>query len=162
MIILTIHAFAAHQIGGNLDPFEFELGALKPDEVEIEVNYCGIYFSDIHMLRNDWGVSRYPLVPGHEVIGKVVEKGSLVEHLKVGQQVGLGWRAQSCLACDQCLAGYHNRCPKGEDVIVGRHGGYATRVRCQGIWAFPASSFSDITSSAALAIRSAFSLDIFP
>jgi alcohol/geraniol dehydrogenase (NADP+) len=134
---LTIHAFAAHQIGGSLDPFEFELGPLKPDEVEIEVNYCGICFSDIHMLRNDWGVSRYPLVPGHEVIGIVVEKGIIVEHLKVGQQVGLGWRARSCLACDQCLAGYHNRCPKGEDVIVGRHGGYAARVRCQGIWAFP-------------------------
>jgi alcohol/geraniol dehydrogenase (NADP+) len=137
MIILTIHAFAAHQIGGNLDPFEFEPGPLKPDEVEIEVDYCGICFSDIHMLRNDWGVSRYPLVPGHEIIGRVVEKGSIVDHLIVGQQVGLGWRARSCLACDQCLAGYHNRCPKGEDVIVGRHGGYATRVRCQGIWAFP-------------------------
>jgi uncharacterized zinc-type alcohol dehydrogenase-like protein len=137
MIILSIHAFAAHQIGGNLDPFEFKLGPLKPDEVEIEVNYCGICFSDIRMLRNDWGVSRYPLVPGHEVIGRVVEKGSIVEYLKVGQQVGLGWRARSCLACGQCLAGYHNRCPKGEDVIVGRHGGYATRVRCQGIWAFP-------------------------
>ena len=133
MIILTIHAFAAHQV----DPFEFELDPLRPDEVEIEVNYCGICYSDIHMLRNDWGVSRYPLVPGHEVIGRVAEKGSIVEHLKVGQQVGLGWRARSCLACDQCLAGYHNRCPKGEDVIVGRNGGYATRVRCQGIWAFP-------------------------
>ena len=68
MIILTIHAFAAHKIEGNLDPFEFELGPLKPDEVEIEVNYCGISFSDIHMLRNDWGVTSYPLVPGHEVI----------------------------------------------------------------------------------------------
>jgi uncharacterized zinc-type alcohol dehydrogenase-like protein len=99
---MIIRAFAAQQAGGNLEPFEFELGPLKPDEVEIEVEYCGICYSDGHMIKNDWDVSRYPLVPGHEVIGRVAEKGSIVEHLKVRQYVGLGWRARSCQACDQC------------------------------------------------------------
>jgi alcohol/geraniol dehydrogenase (NADP+) len=51
--------------------------------------------------------------------------------------VGLGWRARSCLVCDQCLSGHHNRCPNGEDVIIGRHGGYADKIRCQALWAFP-------------------------
>jgi uncharacterized zinc-type alcohol dehydrogenase-like protein len=61
----------------------------------------------------------------------------MVNHLKVGQYVGLGWRARSCLVCDQCLSGHHNRCLKGEDVIIGRHGAYAEKVRYQALWAFP-------------------------
>ena len=134
---MTINAYAAYEINGRLEPFVYEPSSLKPDEIEIDVEYCGICRSDLHMLKNDWRVSKYPLVPGHEVVGRVAEIGSMVNHLHVGQYVGLGWRARSCLVCDQCLTGYHNRCLKGEDVIVGRHGGYADKVRCQGVWAFP-------------------------
>jgi uncharacterized zinc-type alcohol dehydrogenase-like protein len=122
---MTVRAYAAHEAGGRLEPFEYELGTLKPDEVEIDVEYCGICHSDLSMLKNEWRFSRYPFVPGHEVVGRVAEVGNMVNHLKVGQYVGLGWRARSCLECDQCLSGYHNRCLKGEDVIIGRHGGYA-------------------------------------
>ena len=136
-IAMAIQAYAAHQAGSKLELFEYEVGSLKPDEVEIDVEYCGICRSDLSMLKNEWGISQYPLVPGHEVIGKVAEIGDMVNHLKVGQYVGLGWKARSCLVCDQCLSGYHNRCLKGEDVIVGRHGGYADKVRCQALWAFP-------------------------
>jgi uncharacterized zinc-type alcohol dehydrogenase-like protein len=134
---MTVRAYAAHEAGGRLEPFEYELGTLKPDEVEIDVEYCGICHSDLSMLKNEWRFSRYPFVPGHEVVGRVAEVGNMVNHLKVRQYVGLGWRARSCLVCDQCLSGYHNRCLKGEDVIIGRHGGYADKVRCQGLWAFP-------------------------
>lgn len=134
---MTIQAYAAHEAGGKLQPFEYELGSLKSDEVEIDVEYCGICHSDLSMLKNEWGFTQYPIVPGHEVIGKVAAIGNLVNHLKVGQYVGLGWRARSCLVCDQCLSGHHNRCLKGEDVIVGRHGAYADKVRCQALWAFP-------------------------
>jgi uncharacterized zinc-type alcohol dehydrogenase-like protein len=136
-IDMTIQAYAAHKASGKLESFEYELGSLKPDEVEIDVEYCGICHSDLSMLKNEWGITRYPFVPGHEVIGKVAEVGNMVTHLKVGQYVGLGWRARSCLVCDQCLSGYHNRCLKGEDVIIGRHGAYAEKVRCQALWAFP-------------------------
>jgi uncharacterized zinc-type alcohol dehydrogenase-like protein len=80
---------------------------------------------------NGW--AQYPFVPGHEVIGSVCDWNVL----KVGQYVGLGWRARSCLVCDQCLSGHHNRCLKGEDVIIGRHGAYAEKVRCQALWVFP-------------------------
>jgi uncharacterized zinc-type alcohol dehydrogenase-like protein len=134
---MTVQAFAAHEAGGKLDPFEYELDSLKPDEVEIDVEYCGICHSDLSMLKNEWGFTKYPFVPGHEVIGKVAAIGNMVNHLEIGQTVGLGWRARSCLVCDQCLSGHHNRCLKGEDVMIGRHGAYATKVRCQALWAFP-------------------------
>lgn len=61
----------------------------------------------------------------------------MVIHIKIGQYVGVGWRARLCLICDQCLSGHHNRCLKGEDVIIGRHGGFADKVRCQAVWALP-------------------------
>jgi uncharacterized zinc-type alcohol dehydrogenase-like protein len=134
---MRVQAYAAQEPGGKLEPFEYELGSLKADEVEIDVEYCGICYSDLHMLKNDWGLTQYPFVPGHEVIGRVSTVGNMVNHLKIGQYVGLGWRARSCLVCDQCLSGHHNRCLQGEDVIVGRHGAYAEKVRCQGLWAFP-------------------------
>jgi alcohol/geraniol dehydrogenase (NADP+) len=134
---MTIQAYAAHNSDGNLELFEYELGSLKPDEVEIDVEYCGICHSDLHMLKNEWGFTRYPIVPGHEIVGKISAIGDNVSHLEVGRYVGVGWRARSCLICDQCLSGHHNRCLKGEDVIIGRYGGFADKVRCQAVWAFP-------------------------
>jgi alcohol/geraniol dehydrogenase (NADP+) len=134
---MKVQAYAAHEARGKLESFEYELGSLKPDEVDIDVEYCGICHSDLSMLKNEWGFTRYPFVPGHEAIGKVAAIGNMVNHLEIGQYVGLGWRSRSCLVCDQCLSGHHNRCLKGEDVMIGRHGAYADKVRCQALWAFP-------------------------
>ena len=108
---MKIQAYAAHELNGKLESFQYELGDLKPDEVELDVEYCGICHSDLSMLKNEWGLTRYPFVPGHEIIGKVAAIGSMVNHLKVGQYVGLGWRARSCLVCDQCLSGHHEPLP---------------------------------------------------
>jgi alcohol/geraniol dehydrogenase (NADP+) len=105
---MKIQAYAAHEAGGKLESFEYELGSLRPDEVEIDVEYCGICHSDLSMLKNEWGFTQYPFVPGHEVIGKVAAIGNMVNHLELGQYVGLGWRARSCLVCDQCLSGQNN------------------------------------------------------
>ena len=116
---MKIQAYAAKRARDKLEYFEYDLGNIKPDEIEIDIEYCGICHSDLSMLNNDWGLTEYPIVPGHEIIGKVSEIGSMVEHLKVGQHVGIGWRARSCLVCDQCLSGNHHRCLRGEDVIVG-------------------------------------------
>jgi alcohol/geraniol dehydrogenase (NADP+) len=69
-----------------------------------------VFASDLSMLNNEWGFTQYPFVPGHEVIGRVAAIGNVVNHLKVGESVGLGWRARSCLVCDQCLSSHHNRC----------------------------------------------------
>lgn len=102
------------------------------------------------MLGNEWAITKYPFVPGHEIIGKIFSIGDDVDHLKIGQYVGVGWRARSCMICDQCMSGHHNRCLRGEDVIVGRHGGFADKVRCQKIWAFPLPPRIDIKSAGPL------------
>lgn len=125
----TIRGYAANQPAGPLEPFEYEAGPLGPQEVEIEVQHCGICHSDLSMLANEWGITQYPFVPGHEVAGKVAAVGELVDHLQVGDRVGLGWHAGYCMTCPQCLNGHHNRCPEASGTIVGRHGGFADRVR---------------------------------
>jgi uncharacterized zinc-type alcohol dehydrogenase-like protein len=89
------------------------------------------------MIDNDWGMSKFPLVPGHEVVGTASAVGERVTHLKKGQTVGLGWFSGSCMTCDGCMSGDHNLCVAGESTIVGRHGGFADKVRCQATWATP-------------------------
>ncbi|TWT88083.1 Aldehyde reductase Ahr [Pseudobythopirellula maris] len=133
----TFHALAAHEAGGELKPFEYDPGDLGPDEVEIAVKYCGLCHSDLSMLGNDWGISVYPYVPGHEVAGVVAAKGDRVTGLEVGQSVGLGWYSSSCMFCDQCMSGDHNLCGSAGMTIVGRHGGFADRVRASQEWVIP-------------------------
>jgi uncharacterized zinc-type alcohol dehydrogenase-like protein len=125
----TVHAFASNKPNGALEPFEYELGVIGPSEVDISVEACGICHSDLSMLENVWGMTQYPFVPGHEVIGKVSAIGEHVSHLAVGDQVGLGWHSGYCMTCDECLDGHHNMCSTVESTIVGRHGGFADLVR---------------------------------
>ncbi len=128
-----IKAFAAHEAGGQLKPFEYEPGPLAADEVEIDVKFCGICHSDLSMLENAWGLSEYPLVPGHEVAGIVASVGDAVTHLAPGDKVGLGWHARYCMTCPSCLAGDHNLCTRSTGTIVSHHGGFADKVRAQAI-----------------------------
>ena len=130
-------AYAAAKAGGELKPFSFDPGPLGPEEVEIKVTHCGLCHSDISMLDNEWGMTTYPLVPGHEAIGTVVALGDNAKGLKLGQRVGVGWWAKSDLSCHQCLSGDHNLCPNAQGTIVGRHGAFADRVRVQWIWTRP-------------------------
>lgn len=133
----VIHAYAAAEAGGTLEPYAYEPGPLGPEQVELQVRYCGICHSDLSMLDNEWGLTKYPFVPGHEVIGTVRAVGSQVRTHKVGDTVGLGWYSQSCRACEACVAGYANLCATAEQTIVGRHGGFADIVRCHAAWAIP-------------------------
>lgn len=126
-----IKAYAAFEAGGELKPYEYDPGPLGKDDVEIDVASCGICHSDLSMLDNEWGMSSYPLVPGHEVIGTIGAVGSDVTHLKPGQQVGLGWHAGYCLTCPTCRSGDHNMCADATGTIVGHHGGFADKVRAQ-------------------------------
>lgn len=129
-----IRAYAAPAADSDFAPFEFDPGPLPSDGVEIKVTACGICHSDLSMLKNDWGNSVYPLVPGHEVVGTVAAKGDGVAHLEIGDTVGLGWFNGSCNTCRQCMTGNHNLCPQRNDMIVGGHGGFAERVRAQAAW----------------------------
>lgn len=133
----NINAYAATEAKGFLKPFSYDPGALHPEDVEIKVEYCGLCHSDLSMLDNDWGMSKFPFVPGHEVTGTITELGSEAKGLKVGQKVGLGWWSHSCLSCHQCLGGDHHLCSTVEATIVGRHGGFADRVRAQWTWVRP-------------------------
>ena len=128
-----IKAYAAKEAGSPLEAYEFEAGPLGADEIDINVESCGICHSDLSMLNNEWGLTAYPFVPGHEVIGTVSAAGEAVTHLKVGDRVGLGWHAGYCLTCDECLDGHHNLCSTSRPTIVGRHGGFAETVRAQAV-----------------------------
>lgn len=134
---MTVRAYAAHEAGGKLEPFEYELGPLAAEEVEIAVEFCGICHSDLSMLDNEWQMSEYPFVPGHEVIGTVAAIGDRVTNLQLGQKVGLGWFANSCMHCEWCNTGDRNLCPDVEGTIVGRHGGFADKVRAHSRWVIP-------------------------
>lgn len=134
---MTIRGYAATAAAETLQPFEYDPGELRSDEVEIDVDYCGICHSDLSMVDNAWLMSAYPFVPGHEVSGTVAAVGDAVTHLDVGDKVGLGWYARSCGTCGQCLSGNQNLCPDAAGLIVGRHGGFAEKVRAQATWCVP-------------------------
>lgn len=126
---LMIKAYAAFESGGKLQPFEYDPGPLGDHEVEIAIEYCGICHSDLSMLHNAWGITQYPFVPGHEIIGTIATKGAHVHNLSLGQRVGLGWHSGYCMTCHSCTSGDHNLCAQSESTIVGRHGGFADKVR---------------------------------
>src|SRR3954465_14168303 len=92
------NAFAATTAHGPLQPFSFDPGEIGSEEVEIKVSHCGLCHSDLSMLDNDWGMSQYPFVPGHEVTGTIVALGEAAMGLKIGQGVGLGCFAHSCFS----------------------------------------------------------------
>ncbi|MGA1374917.1 MAG: alcohol dehydrogenase catalytic domain-containing protein, partial [Flavobacteriales bacterium] len=95
----TIKAYAAKSAGAALEPFEYTPAPLGDEQVEIAVDYCGICHSDLSVIHNNWGNAQYPLVPGHEVSGRIVAAGDKVKKVKVGDRVGLGWFAGSCMCC---------------------------------------------------------------
>ncbi len=140
---MKVQAMAAAAPKAELKRFEYELGPIGPEDVDIAVDYCGICHSDLSMLNNDWGLSAYPFVPGHEVVGKVKAVGPQVKRVKVGDTVGLGWYSRSCMMCRSCLGGDHNLCPTSEQTIVRRHGGFANLVRCHWAWSTPLPSKVD-------------------
>lgn len=130
-----IKSYAAIKQDKPLEPFEFSLNAPGAEDVDIDVQYCGICHSDLSMIENQWQMTAYPLVPGHEVVGTVRAVGQNVTHLKPGDRVGLGWFSKSCMTCDACMSGDHNLCANAESTIVGRYGGFADRVRAHWSWA---------------------------
>ncbi len=126
-----IKAYAAKQAKAPLEPFEYDPGPLADDQVEIDVHYCGICHSDLSVIDDEWGLTQYPVVPGHEVVGKIAQVGSRVTGLAVGQVVGLGWHAGYCHTCAQCHSGDENLCADSQPTIIGHHGGFADKVRAQ-------------------------------
>ncbi|RZF94250.1 NAD(P)-dependent alcohol dehydrogenase [Pseudoalteromonas sp. CO302Y] len=129
--------YAAHDSEKPLEPYHFERRALRDEDVSIEILYCGVCHSDLHTAENDWGWTQYPVVPGHEIVGRVLEVGSGVTKYKVGDNVAVGCMVDSCLSCDQCHHGEEQFCREGmvgtysgQDRITGEltQGGYSKHI----------------------------------
>jgi uncharacterized zinc-type alcohol dehydrogenase-like protein len=145
-----IKAYAALEAGAALQPFEYDPGELGKEEVEIKVSHCGICHSDLSMRNNDWGLSVYPFVGGHEAVGEIVAVGENAKGLAIGDKVGLGWNAKTCGHCQACLSGYQINCPELVGTIVARHGGFADRVRCNWDWAIKLPEQLDLSKAGPL------------
>ena len=133
----TIDAWIAAAAKQPFTLQSLELPRLSADEVEIAVEHCGICHSDISVWNNDWGISQFPAVLGHEIVGRITEVGSAVRTLSVGQYVGVGWNSASCMQCRQCLSGNQHLCAGAQATIAGHYGGFATRMRAHWAWAIP-------------------------
>lgn len=129
-----IRGLAAHAAGAELVGFRYKVDDLAPDEVEVRISHCGVCHSDVHLIDNDWGLSKYPFIPGHEIIGTVHGLGSMVRNVKLGDRVGVGWQADSCGICEWCRSGNEHLCPKAQPTCIGRNGGFADAVRVN--WRF--------------------------
>lgn len=132
---VEFNGWAARRAGGTLEKIAYNPGPMRPEQVQVRVESCGICHSDLSMIENSWGNAQFPLVPGHEVIGVIEAVGEQAKGLEVGDRVGLGWFSGSCMACRSCLSGSHQLCGSAEQIIVGRHGGFADRVRANWEWA---------------------------
>ncbi|KAL2503927.1 Cinnamyl alcohol dehydrogenase 7 [Abeliophyllum distichum] len=124
--------WAARDTTGILSPFKFSRRATGEHDVQLKVLYCGICHSDLHNAKNDWGLTQYPVVPGHEIVGVVTEVGNKVVKFNVGDKVGVGCLVGSCRECDSCTKNLENYCTKqvltyGAEDIDGTttYGGYS-------------------------------------
>ena len=109
---MTTAAYAALNATDDLQPFAFERRALRDDDVHIEIEYCGVCHSDLHTARNDWGGTVYPVVPGHEIVGRVKAVGPAVSRFQVGERVAVGCIVDACMQCDNCSEGEEQYCEK--------------------------------------------------
>jgi uncharacterized zinc-type alcohol dehydrogenase-like protein len=133
----TAIGYAAQTSTAPLAPMTFERRAPRADDVAIEILYCGVCHSDIHQARNEWGFATYPLMPGHEIVGKVTAIGANVSKFKVGDLVGVGCLVDSCRTCEACTADLEQYCVEGPTQTYAGHdridgsltmGGYSSAI----------------------------------
>src|SRR5258706_15225029 len=116
---VQVKGYAAHKAGSALSPFQFERREPRDSDVVIDILYCGICHTDIHQVRNEWGGSLYPMVPGHEIVGWVSRVGARVKRFKPGDMAGVGCFVDSCRACASCREGLQQYCEKGPVFTYG-------------------------------------------
>lgn len=131
------HAYAAHHAKDALVSYDYQPHPLRPGDVEIEIECCGLCYSDVHLIDNDWKISKYPLVPGHEIIGRILQIGPLVKNLQIGERVGVGWQCGACLTCHRCLNGNETSCISKIRTCVDRLGGFADKIRVDHAFVYP-------------------------
>ena len=132
-----VSGYGAKKANSKLLPQSYEIKKIAPKEVVVEISHCGICYSDIHLIDNDWGISNYPFIPGHEIVGFVTQKGSQVKNLKIGQRVGIGWFSKVCEKCTYCKTDRDNMCVSPEMTAVGRNGGFADYIKADKSVVYP-------------------------
>lgn len=133
---IAAFGYATKSAGAPMTPFKFERRTPGPRDVQIEIMYCGVCHSDLHQVRNEWSGSHFPMVPGHEILGKVTAVGSEVKKFVVGELAAVGCMVQSCRSCADCQAGLEQFCSdttftyNSPDPILGgmTYGGYSDRI----------------------------------
>ncbi len=147
---MQVNAYAAYQAKENLKEFNYDSKVPEGKEVEIKITHCGICHSDIHLIDNDWMISQYPLVPGHEIVGIVTKTGKDVTDLKPGMRVGVGWQSGACHECEWCTTSQENLCAKSVATCVGKFGGFADHIITDSRFAFPIPEALDSENAAPL------------
>ena len=135
-VAVQAYGYAVDAAKAKFKPFDFEQRAVGPTDVAIEIAFCGVCHSDVHQVRDEWGGSMFPMVPGHEIVGRVTEVGSDVRKFKTGDLAGVGCMVDSCRECDNCRAGEEQFCRKGANFTYNSklkdgsptYGGYANRI----------------------------------
>jgi len=133
--MITINAYAIRQPGGVAEPLSYQR-TLGPLDVLVQVTHCSMARGDVQFIDNDWGDTRYPLVPGHEIVGVVAQTGSAVAGLIPGDRVGIGYQQAACFACEFCLAGHEQLCPEQKVIGVDCYGGVADCIVVDSRFAF--------------------------
>ncbi|MBS0995404.1 NAD(P)-dependent alcohol dehydrogenase [Gluconobacter cerinus] len=156
---MKTYGFAATSCEAPLAPFSFKRRDLRDNDIAMDILYCGVCHSDLHQARNDWGWSQYPMVPGHEIVGRVTATGKAVTRYKVGDAVAVGCMVDSCQTCDQCRKGEEQLCREGntqtyndKDRITGErtYGGYSKHLVVREEFALKVPETLDLSRAAPL------------
>ena len=146
---MRIRAHAIRERGGRTEPFSYDRD-LGTRDVLVAITHCSVATGDIQFIDDDWGDARYPLVPGHEIVGVVEETGSEVADLQRGDRVGIGYQQEACFECTYCQQGAEQLCPSQKVIAVDRFGGFADHILVDGRFAFRLPAPLDSATSAPL------------
>ena len=154
-----VKAYAAKSATTPLEPFQFERRDLREHDVLLDILFTGVCHSDLHQVRNEWGGSMYPMVPGHEIVGKVIKTGSHVTKFKAGDRAGVGVMIDSCRQCNPCKSYLEQYCTEGvtgtyntyeRDNKTIAQGGYSTQIVCDERWVYRVSDKLNLAGVAPL------------
>ena len=157
--MITVKAYAAQSPTSALAPFQFERRELRENDVLVDILFSGVCHSDLHQARDEWGGSIYPMVPGHEIVGRVIRTGGRSEKFRVGDLAGVGVMIDSCRVCDPCRSFMEQYCDEGmtgtynnyeRDKITLAHGGYSTQIVCDERWVYHIADTLDLAGVAPL------------
>ena len=151
MATKKITGYAAMASGQKLTPFEYDPPELKEHDVRVEVTHCGLCYTDVQAIDDYYGITKFPFVPGHEIVGRVTELGPAVTEVKKGDRIGIGWQGRSCMKCEWCVRGEEQLCKEvAHNGVWEPHGGFASSISVDSRFAHPIPSDMNSEDAAVL------------